>query len=601
MRVVTFSVTAAGADLARRLPYEHRAGGLIAAVAEEWDRCDGLVVIAATGIAVRAIAPHLADKRRDPAVVCVDDTGRFVVALTGGHAGGANQLARQVAAHLGGDRSPAGATAGPAGPVAVVSTATDGAGRPALDDLPGLVATGDVAAVTRRWLDGEPPRIEVDPALADWPLPAALADGGPTGPDGGPAGPDGGPAGPDGAGRGDRPGGGSTLVTVTDAARPAAPLEVLLRPASLVLGVGSSRGADRAGLAGAVADSLARAGVDVSAVGAVATVDLKADEEAIVALASDLGVPLETFPAGALAGQAVPNPSAVVADAVGTPSVAEAAALLAAGPGAVLIGEKRVAATGDSTVAVARRRRPSGHLAVVGLGPGHPDRRTPEATAAVRHAEVVIGYAPYVDQAADLLRPSQEVVRSPIGAEAERTRQALERAAAGHRVALVCSGDPGVYAMASLACELAPAAGNPPMTVVPGVTAALAGAAVLGSPLGHDHASISLSDLLTPWEVIVRRIRAVAEGDFVVSLYNPKSMRRVSQLPEAIAILLGHRPPSTPAAVLTDIGRPGQHVIRTTLAGLDPDTVGMLSLVVIGSSQTRWIGDRMVTPRGYLG
>ena len=581
MRIVTVSVTAAGAALARRLPFEHRAGGLMAAVAEEWGRCDGLVLICATGIAVRAVAPHLADKRRDPAVVCVDDGGRFAVALTGGHAGGANRLARQVAALLSGN--PAGANASTAAgvsTVAVVSTASDGSGRPALDDLPGLKAVGDVAGVTRRWLDGEAPRFEIDAALEGWPVPAPLVEAlrvpsETVEPE--------------------------TSVILTDAARPARPQEVLLRPASLVLGVGSSRGADPAGLARAVSEALARAGVDRASVGAVATVDLKADEEAIVGLARDLAVPLMTFPARTLAAQDVPNPSPVVAEAVGTPSVAEAAALAAAGPGAVLIAEKAVSATGDSTVAVARRCRPAGHLAVVGLGPGHPDRRTPEATAAVVHAEVVIGYGPYVDQAADLLRPGQEIVRSPIGAETERTRQALERAAAGARVALVCSGDPGVYAMASLACELAADAGQPPMTVVPGVTAALAGAAVLGSPLGHDHASISLSDLLTPWEVIVRRIRAVAEGDFVVSLYNPKSVRRVSQLPEAIAILLEHRPATTPAAVLTDIGRPGQHIIRTTLAELDPATVGMLSLVIIGSSQTRWIGQRMVTPRGYLG
>jgi cobalt-precorrin 5A hydrolase / precorrin-3B C17-methyltransferase len=156
-----------------------------------------------------------------------------------------------------------------------------------------------------------------------------------------------------------------------------------------------------------------------------------------------------------------------------------------------------------------------------------------------------------------------------------------------------------VYALASLACELAPQAGDPPLTVVPGVTAALAGAAILGGPLGHDHASVSLSDLLTPWEVIVRRLQAVAEADFVVSLYNPRSARRRTQLPEALAILAAHRPATTPAAVLTDIGRTDQSVQQTSLAGLDPDSVGMLSLVIVGSSRTQWIGGRMVTPRGY--
>jgi cobalt-precorrin 5A hydrolase/precorrin-3B C17-methyltransferase len=167
-------------------------------------------------------------------------------------------------------------------------------------------------------------------------------------------------------------------------------------------------------------------------------------------------------------------------------------------------------------------------------------------------------------------------------------------------VALVCSGDPGVYALASLACELGPQEGDPPMTVVPGVTASLAAAAVLGAPLGHDHASVSLSDLLTPWAVIVRRIEAAAAGDFVVSLYNPRSARRTAQLEEALRILAGHRSPATPAAVLTNVGRPGEQVVRTTLSGLDPSTVGMLSLVVVGSTRTRWVGSRMVTPRGYL-
>jgi cobalt-precorrin 5A hydrolase/precorrin-3B C17-methyltransferase len=252
-------------------------------------------------------------------------------------------------------------------------------------------------------------------------------------------------------------------------------------------------------------------------------------------------------------------------------------------------------------VAVARRARPEGHLVVVGLGPGDPNLRTPAAAAAVRQADVVIGYGPYVDLAEDLLAARQTIVRSPIGAEAGRVTEALGRAAAGQRVALVCSGDPGVYAMASLVVELAPQHGDPPVTVVPGVTAALAAAAVLGAPLGHDHAAVSLSDLLTPWAVIERRLRAVAEGDFTVSLYNPRSKRRTTQLEEALRILAAHRPPGTPAAILTDVGRPAQRVIRTTLDALDPDQVDMLSLVIVGSSTTRWSGHRMVTPRGYLG
>jgi len=555
--VVTISVTEAGAALAQRLPYRHEHGDLGDRVRRLWPEVDGLVLVCATGIAVRVIAPLLGDKHEDPAVVCVDDGGRWAIALAGGHHG-ANALATEVASLLGAE--------------AVVTTATDSADLPALDMLPGFRCAGDVAAVTRAWLDGSPPTVDASD-LPHWPLPAALMSALSVG-------------GPGGA------------VVVTDRVVPEAAGTVVLQPESLVVGVGSSSGAEAGGIAELLAGALAEAGLSRDAVGLVASVDLKRGEPGIVALAAELGVELRTFPADVLAGQDVPTPSDVVAQAVGTPSVAEAAALVAAGPGAQLVVPKR--RSSEATVAIARRRRPEGHLAVVGLGPGDAAFRAPAAAAAVRRAEVVIGYDLYVDLASDLLAPHHEVVRSPIGAEADRCHDALRRAAEGRHVALVCSGDPGVFAMASLVCELAPHHGNPPLTIVPGVTAAHAAAAVLGAPLGHDHAAISLSDLLTPWEVIERRLQAVAEGDMVVSFYNPRSQRRTWQLPRALEFLARHRPPACPAAVVTDVGRTGkEHVLRTTVAELDPTSVGMLSLVVVGSSTTRWIGSRMVTPRGY--
>jgi cobalt-precorrin 5A hydrolase/precorrin-3B C17-methyltransferase len=559
---VCCSTSAAGGRLSRRLPYEHRAGRLVETVRELWPKVDGLVIVAAVGVAVRAVAPVLRDKRHDPGVVVVDDAGRFVISLCGGHAGGANALAQEVARALGAEP--------------VITTASDAAALPALDTLPGYRADGDVAGVTNRWLEGAAPVIGVDPALTGWPLPPGLEDV--------------------------CPGEGGGLVTVTDRSQPAVPGEVLLRPPSLVVGVGASRNADAAALWELVAAALLQAGVDPASVAAVATLDRKATEPAIVALAERLGVPVRTFDATALAGMTVPNPSSVVASAVGTPSVAEAAARRAAGARATLVVTKQVSRTADSTVAVARRWGPSGELAVVGLGPGDPELRTPAAVTAVRHAHTVIGYSGYIDLAADLLGPGQRVIRSPIGAEADRCREALRRAAAGERVALVCSGDPGVYAMAGLVMELAPGLGDPPLRVVPGVTAALSAAAVLGAPLAHDHAAVSLSDLLTPWDVIARRLRAVAEGDLVVTLYNPRSARRRIQLGAALDILARHRPPTTPAAVVTDAGRAaGGHseVVRTTLGELDQEVVSMRSVVVVGSTSTRWIGERMVTPRGY--
>jgi cobalt-precorrin 5A hydrolase/precorrin-3B C17-methyltransferase len=179
----------------------------------------------------------------------------------------------------------------------------------------------------------------------------------------------------------------------------------------------------------------------------------------------------------------------------------------------------------------------------------------------------------------------------------------VEEASAGRRVALVCSGDAGVYAMASVALEQAAASDGAAwpfdLEVVPGITAATAAAAVLGAPLGHDHAAVSLSDLLTPWTTIESRLQAVAAADLVVSLYNPRSRGRPWQLDAARRILLGHRAPSTPVGVATDLSRGGERVRLTTLAELDPEDVGMTTCVVVGSSATRSVNGRMVTPRGY--
>jgi cobalt-precorrin 5A hydrolase/precorrin-3B C17-methyltransferase len=545
MRVVSVSVTAAGGALADRLPYEHVSDERAAdAVPTRWPEVDAFVLFLATGAAVRIVAPLLRDKAGDPAVVCVDEAGRFVVALCGGHGGGANALARSVAAAL--------------GATPVVTTATDAAGVVALDQLPGFVATGDIAGVTTALLDGRPPRVENG---LGWP--ASL----PNGP-------------------------GPERILITDRTVDASPGTVVLHPQSLVAGVGASTGAPADAVEPLLAAALAGAGLARESVAEVATIDRRAADPAVLAL----GLPVRAFSAAALAEIAVPTPSEVVRAAVGTASVAEAAALLAAGPGAELVVLKQVGTHG--TVAVARRRGPRGHLAVVGLGPGDVGHRTPAAEVAVRRAEVVIGYGPYVDACADLVTASQEVFRSPIGDETVRAKQAVAEAGAGRRVALVCSGDAGVYAMASLVFEVAGDAGVD-VEVVPGVTAALAAAALLGAPLGHDHVVISLSDLLTPWSAIEARLRAAAAADLVVALYNPRSRGRTWQFDAARTILLGHRSPSTPVGVVTDAARAGQSVQVTTLAEVDPADVGMTTCVIVGSSTTRVIGGRMVTPRGY--
>nr|MDQ6928580.1 precorrin-3B C(17)-methyltransferase [Actinomycetota bacterium] len=194
----------------------------------------------------------------------------------------------------------------------------------------------------------------------------------------------------------------------------------------------------------------------------------------------------------------------------------------------------------------------------------------------------------------------QEAVPSPIGDEVVRAKHAVAEANSGLRVALVCSGDSGIYGMASIALEIAATeAPGLDVDVVPGVTAALAASARLGAPLGHDHAVISLSDLLTPWTAIEQRLGAAAKADLVIAMYNPRSQGRRWQFDAALAILLEHRVPSTPVGIVTAATRGDESVLLTTLGTLDAEAVGMTTCVVVGSSATRVVGGRMVTPRGY--
>ncbi|MFJ5778466.1 precorrin-3B C(17)-methyltransferase [Streptomyces sp. NPDC093094] len=548
------SATAAGAAARDRLaaawPERTRVydGPVADAVRRAFAECEQLVCFLATGAVVRLVAPLLGGKAADPGVVCVDEGGRFAVALLGGHGGGANELAREVGESL--------------AAVPVVTTATDAVGIPGLDTL-GLPHEGDVAGVTRALLDGEPVALEAEVA---WPLPPL----------------------PFGAG-------GTRRVRVTDRAGAAGAGEVLLRPPTLVVGVGASRGAPVEEVLGLIAQTLREAGLSPDSVAELATVDAKAQEPGIALAAERLGVPLVTYPADALAAVEVPNPSDAPLAAVGTPSVAEAAALI--GGGELLVPKRKSGASPAMATCAVVRRPGRGRLAVVGLGPGARDLLTPRAKAELRRASVLVGLDQYVDQIRDLLRPGTRILESGLGAEEERARTAVAEARQGRAVALIGSGDAGVYAMASPA--LAEASDDIDVVGVPGVTAALAAGAILGAPLGHDHVSISLSDLHTPWEVIERRVRAAAEADLVVTFYNPRSRGRDWQLPKALGILAEHRAPATPVGVVRNASRADESSRVTALGELDPATVDMMTVVTVGNTATRNIAGRMVTPRGY--
>jgi cobalt-precorrin 5A hydrolase/precorrin-3B C17-methyltransferase len=541
------TTTAAGRLAAERLTAvlpDTRAYG-VREVARAWQECDALVCFLATGATVRLLAPLLGDKSTDPGVVCVDEASRFAVALLGGHGGGANELAGQVADAL--------------GATAVVTTATDAVGLPGLDTL-GWPVEGAVAAVGRAMLDGQPVRLQAD---AVWPLPPL-------------------PVGD--AGR--------CVLRVTDRVVEDDDGTAVLRPPSLVLGVGASRGVPADEVLELADHVLQEAGLSAACVAAVATVDAKRDEPGLVQACARRGWPLVTFPADLLAAVDVPNPSAEPLAAVGTPSVAEAAALLHSQ--GELVVEKRKSPR--ATVAVARRP-PRGRLALVGLGPGARDLLTPRAREELRRAAVWVGLDQYVDQVRDLARPGTRMLVTGLGKEEERAHGAVREAAKGHAVALLGSGDAGVYAMASPALEVA--GDDVEVVGVPGVTAALAASSLLGAPLGHDHASVSLSDLHTPWPAVEARVRAVAQADLVVTFYNPRSRGRDWQLPRALELLGEHRPPTTPVGVVTDASRATEQVTLTTLDAFDPTQVTMYACVVVGSSQTRVVSGRMVTPRGY--
>ncbi|HET7272556.1 MAG TPA: cobalamin biosynthesis protein, partial [Rubrobacter sp.] len=432
-----------------------------------WNECDGIVLFLATGAAVRLVAPLLQNKHRDPGVVTVDDTASFAVALCGGHDGGANALAERVADAL--------------GATPVITTASDSLSVPALDSLGKKLGLrledgSDLATVGAALVSGGKINLVSDRRWPLGPLPENIV-------------------------RSDEQEAPLILISdrLVETPRPA----VVYRPPSLVAGIGCSRGAGTDEIRDLLSHSLKEAGLSEKSVAAFASIDVKRDEAGLLEAAERLGVSVRFHPAEALSAVEVPNPSEVVRDAVGTPSVAEAAVISC---GAELVVEKRKSA--NVTVAIGRLPV-RGRLALVSLGPGDDALVPPLARDALVSSELVVGLDQYVDRVRHLLRPGTRVLTPPLGNELERAELALAEARSGGSAALVSSGDVGVYAMATPALELA--GEDVDVVVVPGVTAAQAAASLLGSPLGHDHCSVSLSDLLTPWEVIQDRVTAAAE------------------------------------------------------------------------------------------
>ena len=537
-----------------------------------------IVGVSASGILIRAVAPLLADKTTEPPVISVSDDGTVVVPLLGGHHG-ANRLARDIAVALGG--------------TAAVTTAGDVSLGVSLDEPPqgwALVNRVDAKDAMAALLAGGGAAILGDEkAKASW-----LADL---------------PAG--------------DVVRLTCGIAPQVdlgPHHLQFAPQQVTVGVGCARNCPPQELEDLVRAALLDAGVCDAAVHSVNTISLKADEPAILDLAASLGAPLRLFSAVELEAETprLATPSDVVFAEVGCHGVSEAAALAQIGSDGTLWVQKRK--TANATVALglspepmtSLQGTPRGRLSVVGIGPGQAAWRTPEVSRLVADAQELVGYGLYID----LLGPlATGKIRSdfPLGGEEARCRYALEQAGQGKNVALVCSGDAGIYAMGALVFELldrAPdqmgvsdAACRVDVVCSPGVSALQGAAARAGAPLGHDFCTISLSDLLTPRDDILRRLKAAAEGDFVIAFYNPVSKTRRTLLAEARDILLQHRPDNTPVMLASSLGRPEEHIRYRRLADLQVDEVDMLTVVLVGSSNSRLAqlgeGPRMFTPRGY--
>jgi cobalt-precorrin 5A hydrolase / cobalt-factor III methyltransferase / precorrin-3B C17-methyltransferase len=557
-----------------------------------------IVAVMAAGAVIRLLAPVLADKQSEPAVIAVAEDGSVAVPLLGGHRG-ANDLSRAIASALDG--------------TAAVTTAGDLRFGIALDAPPEGIRLGNpdaAKAVMAELVAGASARLAVPPSVPDgtsppqelrveevgtWLQNSML------------------PFADDGA----------VTLTMTDRVHQAGELELVYRPATLVLGMGCERGCAAAEVIELAEKALAENGLSAESLAAVASLDLKADEAAVHAVAAHFGVPARFFEAARLEAETprLATPSDVVFAEVGCHGVAEGAALASVGAE----GEMAVAKIKSkrATVAVARspavltettlQGRARGKLFVVGIGPGSEGWRSPEVSRMVGEATDLVGYSLYLD----LLGPLAEGKARhdfDLGKEEARVHHAMELAGKGRTVALVCSGDAGIYAMATLVFELLEKAGGDDglsdaarrivIQCSPGISALQAAAARAGAPLGHDFCTISLSDLLTPWEDIQRRVKAAGEGDFVIAFYNPVSRKRRTQLAWARDELLHHRPASTPVILATNLGREGETVRVVPLGDLQVDDVDMLTVVIVGSSNTSVTRtgdgrDWVYTPRGY--
>lgn len=585
---VVFYITDKGFELARKIIAHYPEAEALkfekSAVFQSWKDFRNLVFIMAAGIVVRTIAPLLQDKKTDPAVVVIDEKGRHVISLLSGHLGGANKLAKEIAASIDGEP--------------VVTTASDVNDLPSIDlwakehglaiDDWDLVPKTGTRLINKGILNVYS---DIEMAFPDVFIKVDNLE--------------------------------QADVVITNKKKIKATInefrdKLYLRPGNLVIGIGCNRGTSAGEIDNVVRRTLDENNLAFASVHSIATIDKKCDEQGLIEFAKKYYLKITTFTPAELNRVKGITISEAAFKATGAQAVAEPAALLATQADALLLQKQK---SGNVTVAVAELKNCNGlrvmsnelknkkssprrgKIYIVGTGPGDVNHITPYAQKVIRKSDVIVGYGTYLDLIHALIK-KKEIVSTGMTQEIDRCRKALELAVKGRTVSVISGGDPGIYAMAGLVFELlkkerSHAAGMPAIEVIPGISALNACASRLGAPLMHDFASISLSDRLTPWELIEKRLDAAAMADFVIALYNPKSKGRVEHIDKARDIILKHRKPDTPVGIVKGAMRENEKIIVTDLGNMMRYDIDMQTTVIIGNSNTLVWEGWMITPRGY--
>ena len=554
-------------------------GSLSEIIPKFWIKGGLLIFIGAVGAVVRLVNPFLRSKDLDPAVLVMDSKGLNIIPLLGGHIGGAESLAQELAEDLGAK--------------SIFTSDSKNNQRIPLDSFGkswGWKRSGSLdnwKQLMIRQAKGEVIQVRQFSGIDLWQSMDAA----------------------------------SNCLFDLKSEEPNKEVDLNIgskvndgcswHPSILWIGIGCERNTTQNLLSRAIDDSFKAAGLAKESIAGIATIDIKSNENGLIELIEAHQWFINFYSAEDLSKIKVPNPSAKVLQEIGSSSVAEASALKAAGVNSELIFEKHIYHSTDGelgavTIAIAESDHsfaPSqGELHLIGSGPGEIAFLTNDARFALSRSAIWIGYGLYLDLLEPLRRDDQLRLNGKLTFEHDRCKKALELASQGARVALISSGDSGIYGMAGLALELWLELSDnerPLLQVHPGISALQMAAAKTGAPLMDDFCSISLSDLLTPWEKIEERLECAARGDFVIAIYNPRSQKRSWQLGRAIDILINYRSKSTPIALCRQLSREEEVVEIFTFDSLPIEKIDMLSVLVIGNSQSFMKDSVLITPRGY--